>query len=381
MDKVAIVAYSQIPNTKESPEARERMYYNLATDIFTKARISHDDIGTYIFSSNDFMDGRTISECYLVQRIGAHMKDESKVEADGLYAVLYAWMRLLSGQYETALVLSVSLAGSQFRPHLVLNHVLDPVYERPRGLVNFISGAALQARAYMAKNRLTEEHLAQYVVKNLENARANPNALKGNGVPTVKEILGSKPLYAPLRELHAAPFTDGGAAVLLATEDRAKELTDTPVWIEGFGHSSDTYYIGDRDIMKLTGLRDAAKRAYKMAGIKNPAKEVCLAEVLTHYASEEPIIAEALGLFSDGSGARVIASGQSKRGGKLPVNPSGGPLGAHPLNTTGLVRLVETVSQLRGEAGPLQVKEAETALVHAQEGVCAQHNVVGILST
>ena len=377
--KVAVVAHTPTQYVKESPVSRERIAFDLATGILQKLKISRDDVDTFVFSSNDFMDGRTISEVYLVQRVGAHMKDETKVEADGLNAALYAWMRILSGQYNTALIVSISMSGSQFRPLLIQNHILDPAYERPRGLVNFISGSALQARAYMTKYHMSDENLAQYAVKSIENARKNPFTPKRDGVPTVKDVLNSKPLYDPLRELHMGPFVDGGCAVLLASEERAKEFTDKPVWINGFGHSLDTYYIGDRNILRVNSLRDAAKRAYKMAGIKNPSRDISLAEIHTNFASEEPILTEALGLFPDGSGVKTIKSGVSRREGKLPVNPSGGPIGAQPMNATGLVRLVEAVSQLRGEAGPLQVKRAKTAVVHAQEGVCAQHNVVGIL--
>lgn len=378
--RVAVVGCVQTRHVKESPMARERIYYTLVTSLFNTLRISRDDIDTYVFSNNDFMDGRTISEVYLVPRAGAHMKDETKVEADGLNACMYAWMRILSGQYGTALVVSVSLSGSEFRPLLVQNHTLDPVYERPRRLINFISGAALQASAYMAKHKLTEDLLAQYAVKSFENSSLNPYALKTNSIPSAKDVLSSQPLYEPLRELHAAPFVDGGCAVLLASEKRARALTEKPVWIEGFGHCMDSYYLGDRDLLKMRALRNAAKRAYTMAGIKNPSKEVSLAEIHTNFASEEPIFAEALGLFPEGSGSKVIKSGASRKDGRLPINPSGGPLGAHPFNVTGLVRLVEAVSQLQRDAGALQVKKARTALVHSQEGVCAQHNVVGILS-
>ena len=116
-----------------------------------------------------------------------------------------------------------------------------------------------------------------------------------------------------------------------------------------------------------------------MAKLNNPSKNISLAEIHTNFASEEPIFAEALGLFPEGSGPKIINNRTSSRDGRLPVNPSGGPLGAHPFNATGLVRLVEAASQLRGEAGLLQVKKARSALIHAQEGVCAQHNIVGIL--
>jgi len=378
--RVAIAGYKQTKLSKESPVSRERIYYNLAKSIYEELKITPDDIDTFVFSSNDFMDGRTISEVYLVQRVGAYMKDETKVEMEGLNAVSYATMRILSGQYKTALVLSVTMSGSEFKPLLVQNQTLDPVYERARGLINFISASALQAQAYLLKNKMTERHLGMYALKNLKNANKNPNAIQQEKIPSIGEILASKPIYMPIREAYIPPFVDGGGAVLLASEDRARELTDKPVWIDGFGYCQDTYYLGERDLLKLPSLRYAAKSAYKLAGIKKPEKDISFAEILTNFVSEEAIIAEGLGLFPEGSGAKVIENGFSEKDGKLPVNPSGGTIGGNPMNSGGMLRLIEAVSQLRGEAGPLQVKNAKRAVVHSQDGICAQHNVVFVLS-
>jgi len=379
--RVAIVGYKLIKNTKASVWTRERIYYELSRALLEELEITRDKVDTFIFGSNDFADGRTISECYLIQRIGAHMKDESKVEQEALNACVYAWMRIQSGEYDTAMIGMVSLASSQFKPLLVQNHVLDPVYERPRGLINYYSAAAFQARAYMERfKNFTESHIARYAEKGYRNALKNQYSLQVIP-PSLEKIENSEPIYLPIRELEVAPYADGGGVVLLASEEKAKKLTKKPVWIDGFASIEDTYWIGERDLVKLDGLREAGKRAYKMAGIKNPEKEISFAEIQTFFASEEPIIAEALGLFDEGSGAEVIEKGLSEINGKLPVNPSGGSFGGNPMGGTSLLGLINAVKQLRGEADDFQVKNPKRALVHAQDGVCAQQNTVMILST
>ena len=118
-----------------------------------------------------------------------------------------------------------------------------------------------------------------------------------------------------------------------------------------------------------------------MAGITDPKGQVDVAEISSIFACQEPLLAEALGLLEEGKAADVYASGDTAIDGKLPINPSGGPLGAHPICATGLFRLAEAVRQLRGEAEKNQVAKAETAVVHGQDGVCAQQNVVMVLGT
>lgn len=379
-DRVGIVGIFQTDYVRQSPVSRERITFELADGIYRSVGITKDEVDTFVFSSNDFMDGRTISECYLVQRVGAYIKDETKVEAESLNALCYATMRVLSGQYETALVLAVSMSGSEFRPLMVQNHALDPAYERPRGIVNYASAAALQADLYRARvPEFTDLRLARLAEKNYRNAVRNRRAVGWSMPPTADDVLASKPLYLPLREMHAGPYADGGCAVLIASEKRARQLTDRPIWIRGMGWSQDTYWLGERDLVGMPALRGAAAMAYKAAGVKNPSRDLSLAEIQTNFVSEEPVIAEALGLFPAGSAAKVVEEGLSTLEGKLPVNPSGGTLGGHPYNSAGLTRAVEAVRQLRGEAGPLQVQKARAAVVHSQDGVAAQHNAVVVL--
>jgi len=233
----------------------------------------------------------------------------------------------------------------------------------------------------MERYGLTEPQLARIAAKNLRNAGANPLALRRMSEATEQDVLDSRPLYSPIHELHTYPPTDGACVVMLAAEEKAKALTDRPVWVLGVGSCQETYYLGDRDLATSVSLRLAGEKAYAMAGINAPEKEVSFAELHTNFASQEPIFAESLGLFPEGSGGQVIDAGESEINGRLPLNPSGGPLGANPFTACGLVRIAEAAAQLRGEAGPHQVSDPRIGVAHGQIGFCAQHNTVFVLGT
>jgi acetyl-CoA C-acetyltransferase len=116
-----------------------------------------------------------------------------------------------------------------------------------------------------------------------------------------------------------------------------------------------------------------------MAGVKDPLAELDAAEVSEKFAHEELMIYEALGLCNEGQGKSLIERGVTRRDGEMPVNPSGGALGADPVCATGLIRVIEAAKQIRGEAGACQVPDVRRALAHGQFGMCCQKNTVYVL--
>jgi len=375
--KIAIVGYAQTRHEEDPPITREGMVFEAARGALDKAGITREAIDTVINVSSDYQDGRTISNLFLVMAEGAYMKDESKVEMDGAFGVLYAMMRILSGSHDTALVVGVT-QGSVFSPHQISFYTLDPTFDRQIGLLNDIAAAAIQARMYKNKYGVSDEQIAMVSVKNLVNAASNPYAHRKIPDLTVKEVLGSKLYYDPIREFNISPISDGACALVLASEEKAKEITDAPVWIKGVGSCQDSY-LRDRNLLKLESLERAAKKAYEMAGLKDPSTELDVAEVTERFSHEELMIYEALGLCREGKGKILIETGVTERKGQMPVNPSGGALGADPVYATGLVRIVEAAKQIRGEAGKYQIQGVRQALAHGQTGLCAQSNIVFIL--
>jgi acetyl-CoA C-acetyltransferase len=255
--------------------------------------------------------------------------------------------------------------------------MFDPVYERILGL-DSISSSALQARAYMDKYGITEEQCAKVSVKNHGNAKNNPNAQMPMDI-TVDDVMNSRKLAEPIKLYDCSPISDGACAIILANEERANKITDKPVWVKGVGHCAEAYHLGARDLADPIALKAAAEKAYSMAGIKEPFKELDVAEVYDAFSYMELLWMEGLGLCEPGMAGQLIDKGATGMEGELPINPSGGVLSAHPVMVAGLVRLAEAALQLRGDAGDMQIAGAKTALAHGINGLCGQSHCVWIL--
>ncbi len=331
-----------------------------------------------ITASQDFYDGRTISNFAVSDACASFMKPESKVAMDSTMAVFYALARIMSGAFDNALVVS-HCKMSQGDPFLIYNAVFDPVYQRHLGLDSH-SVHAFQARAYMERYRIDPCQCAAVSVKNHANALKNPCAQNAR-LLTVDEVLASPILADPIHSLEAAPVSDGACAVVLAEEHLARGLTAHAMWIKGIASFMDAYYFGERDLAEPVSLRQAARRAYAMANIYDPRQQVDFAELSEYYAYQELLWAEGLGFFPPGQAGRMTEQGVTSMTGALPINPSGGVLAGNPITVAGLVRVVEAYLQLTGSAGAHQVEPARTAVAHGTTGPCGQSHCVMVLST
>ena len=222
---------------------------------------------------------------------------------------------------------------------------------------------ALMARRHMYEFGTTEEQMAMVAVKNHHNACLNPCAQYHTEV-TVDSVLNSSPVALPLKLLDCSPITDGAACVIVAPAEKARKFNDTPILIAGTGQASDSISLHSRP--SLTGLRatsEAAKKAYKMAGVE--PNDIDLAEVHDCFTIAEIMAIEDLDFCKKGEGGKVTQEGETAIGGRISVNTSGGLKGkGHPVGATGIAQAVEIVQQLRGEAGKRQVNDAEVGLAH-----------------
>jgi len=371
MDKIAIVGAAQTRfEARKKDETCYDLVYQVTTAALQDAGYSLDDIDNVVTVSNDFYDGRTISSMAVGEAAGAHDKNISTVEGDGTFGAFYGAMRVLGG-YRSTLVVAHS-KGSEGDPRFISNAMFDPVYHRPLGL-DAVSAAALQANAYLDRYGLSEEQCALVPVKNHGNARHNPNAHQPLDL-SVDDVLRSPRIAGPLKALDCSPVSDGAAAIILANETLAAKARSQPVWVRGVAHCAEAYFLGDRDPRAGAGLAipkalgDAARRAYRMAGIHKPLAEIDVVELYDAFGYMEPLWLEGLGFCEPGHGARLTEQGTTALDGALPVNPSGGVLSAHAVLVAGLVRIVEAVLQLRGQAGARQVDGARTALAHGLNG-------------
>jgi len=376
LEKVAIIGVAQTKYQRYNPASHAELAYEVTSKALEDAGLTIVDIDNTITVCNDFWDGRTISSMTITEATGSHKSPTTNVEGDGTYGALMGLMRLLSGLHEITLVVAQSKI-SEGIPSIITNAMFDPIYERMLGL-DAINSAALQMRSYMAKYGVTEEQCARVSVKNHKNAKANPYAHLPLDI-TVEDVLKSKVLADPIKLLDTSPISDGACAIILAREKTAKRKLKKPIWIKGVGHCADAYHLGDRDLAEVDALTSAAKRAYKMAGIQRPLKQIHVAEVYDAFSYMELMWMEGLGFCDRGKAGAMVDSGLTEVNGALPVNPSGGVLSAHAVQVAGLTRIAEAVLQLRGEAGGRQVDGASTALAHGIEGACGQGHCVFIL--
>jgi acetyl-CoA C-acetyltransferase len=377
MERTAIVGVAQ---TKYERRKKDQIFADMVFDVtrgaLDDAGLTIDDIDSVVTVSNDFYDGRTISGMAVGDASGGQDKNISTVSGDGAFGAFYGLMRVLSGYKATIVV--AHYKGSEGSVPITTNGMFDPIFHRHLG-IDAISSAALQANVYMNRYRVTEEALAAVPVKNHSNARNNPYAQLPLSI-TVDDVMRSRKIADPLKLLDCCPVSDGAAAIIIANEDVAAKARSKPVWIRGVAHCCEDYLLGDRDLADPIALKEAAKRAYAMAGITNPLEELDLAEILEPFGYMEPLWLEGLGICKPGAGADLAVKGTTAMGGKLPVNPSGGALSANPILVAGLARLIEASLQVRGDAGARQVKGAATALAHGFNGPCGQSHCVWIVS-
>jgi acetyl-CoA acetyltransferase len=241
----------------------------------------------------------------------------------------------------------------------------DASWEQSVGLT-FPGVFALIARAHMDKHGTTEEQMAHVAVKNHRHGALNPKAQFRKEI-TVDMVLNSAYVADPLKLLDCCPFTDGGAALVLAAEEVARKRPRA-VWVLGTQAASDTMFMHEkRDLSRVMATERAAGAAYRQAG-KTPA-DVDVVELHDCFTIAEIVATEGLGFFEPGSGGVAAEKGWTSLGGKIPVNPSGGlKAKGHPIGATGAGQIAEIVTQLRGEAGPRQVEGARTGLTHTLGG-------------
>jgi acetyl-CoA C-acetyltransferase len=290
--------------------------------------------------------------------------------ASGTVGIRYAYAFIAAGLADLVMVLGVEKLNQPVSDEAILNMGtgVDREWEACHGLTA-PPCFALAAQRHMAAYGTTEEHLALVGVKNHAHARNNPTAHFRKGT-SLDQVMGSRMIAAPLRLFMCSPITDGAAAVILAADERARDLTDRPVWIVGTGQAVDGFTLSSlpEDYARWPALGRAARSAYAMAGVGPGAIDV--AEVHDCFAIAEIIAYEELGFCGEGEGGSFVATGRSGYGGAVVVNPRGGLMGCgHPLGATGVAQAAEIWAQLRGDAGARQVAGARVGLTHNNSGM------------
>jgi acetyl-CoA acetyltransferase len=344
---IAIVAVSQTPAYDAFHDSEPVMIMQCVNDLLTRTGLERNDLEFTIAGSCDYLSGLPFAFVMNIDGVGAWPPVyESHVEMDGAWALFEAWLRLMLGDIDIALVIgSGKSSPGEARATFALQ--TDPYTAAPLGL-DPVSMAGIQARALIDAGKATEKDFAEVVARSRRNALGNPNA-QIRTAPRVEDLLDAPYDTAPLRKHDVAPNSDGAAAVIVARGDRARELTKNPVWIRDIDHRIESHYPGLRDLTTSVSTKLAAQ---KVGLAKGP---IDVAELSVVHSPEELILREALGLDEDTN-----------------VNPSGGPLTGNPVMATGLVRVIEVAQRIIDG-------EAHRGVAHASSGGALQQNLLAVL--
>jgi acetyl-CoA C-acetyltransferase len=273
-----------------------------------------------------------------------------------------AWISVAAGLHDVVLILGIEkMAGLPTREMLkAMSQGSDMEIEGAMGMT-FPGVFGMIALRHMHDYGTTREQLAMVSVKNHHNATMNPHAHYPKEV-TIERVLNSPLIAYPLRLLDCCPVSDGASAAVIASEDVARRLTDTPLKIVAATQKSGTFMEKFKGSVFDITVR-TVKEAYNMAKLE--PKNIDLAEVHDCFTIAEILHNEDLGFFKKGEGGKAVEEGETEINGKVTINASGGLLAkGHPVGATGVAQICELVWQLRGEAGARQVDGAEIGLAH-----------------
>ncbi|MGH3520691.1 MAG: thiolase domain-containing protein [Haloechinothrix sp.] len=344
---VAVVGFAQSPCVRATQATTNgvEMLVPILAEAFERTGMSKSDIGFWCSGSSDYLAGRAFSFISAVDALGAFPPiNESHVEMDAAWALYEAWVKIRTGEVSTALVYGFgkSSAGQLRR---VLSLQLDPYVMAPLW-PDSISIAALQARLGLESGRWSEKDMAEVAARSLANATSNPHAQR-SGHYDVADLLDEPFVADPLRAHDIAPITDGAAVLILAAEDRAREIVERPAVITGIEHRVDSPVLGARDLTRSPST-EAAGHAADATGIE-------VAELHAPFTHQELILRDALGLDE-----------------AVRISPSGGVLAGNPMFAAGLARIGEAAQRIL-------TGEASKVLAHATNGPLLQQNLVAVM--
>ncbi len=311
-----------------------------------------------------------------VDAVGARNKRFMRINtggSTGISSVAAGYSHVAAGACDVVLVAGADKVGECGDSQTIMNKIWDPTYERslPMGTITMLAMSAIR---YAHKYGMDQEDMARIVVKNRAHAALNPHAHLRKPT-TVEEVMASRMISWPIKLFDACPQSSGGCAMVLASEDYIRRHNLEAVWITGVAHCSESYYLGDRmgkgfvaDHADAHALAESFKSAYRMAGIKDPASQVDVAELYAPFSNTEFHAIEAAGLAKLGESPRMVREGYFQLGGKTPVNPSGGTLCTNAIAVTAMVRVAEAALQVWGRAGARQVQGAKVGIASGNGG-------------
>ena len=359
MRRVAVVGAGMTKFVHQAQETGQELAWMASKMALDSCELTLDDIDCVALgSAPDAFDGVHQKGEYLFSGAGAWRKPVFRCflgGATGVFTPIQGWYHIASGLFDTCLVVTEEkMSSCQPHPQAAFPWCWDRFTETPLQ-VNLVWTFAMEMARYMHMHGITERDIALSAVKNKRNALDHPCAQIAANI-TVDDVMNSEIMAWPVKRLDVGATSDGAAALVLASENVAKRITDKPVWIEGVGWCEDSMHMPNRDLYYPKYVEYSARMAYEMAGIKEPRKEINIVEPYDPFDYKELHHLEGLLLCGKGEAPKLLADGVLNRDGDLPSCPSGGLLGVgNPIAAAGGMKVCELFWQLRGEAGKRQV--------------------------
>jgi len=373
MRKVAIVGVGHSKFGDRRDVNLPELAFEAAKPAFEDANLATKDIDFLSVGTAGGWYEETLPAVVISEYLGLSGKGLMRCEAacaSGSAAIATAHDTIASGQNDVAMAVGIEKMTEIDTPTAVelIGRAGYYTWEFHNFGVTFPGYYALHATAHMKRYGTKEEQLAKVAVKNHKYGSMNPNAHLQR-IIKIEDVLSSRMVAWPLKLYDCCPMSDGAAAVILASEEKAKSITDSPIWIEAIGVSSDTANVSKRS--GYTGLQatvTASQKAFKKANVE--PDEFDIADVHDCFTIAELLAYEDLGFCKKGEAGRMIDEGQTEIGGKIPVNVDGGlKAKGHPIGATGTSMVVGLTRQLRKEGGNMQAP--------IKNGLALAHNVGG----
>jgi acetyl-CoA C-acetyltransferase len=384
MKKVAVVGVGQTKFSGPQDKTQVELFAEAATEAIAGSNIKPKDIKALFLGNalGDFEEGQGMLASYAAENIGCMYIPANRYEgacASASMAVRDAFMWVASGYYDIVLAGGIERAATMGTGMATRTFAMfsDSRYEYPSGITFpgvFAMLTYLYSKTYKVPLEKLREQMAKVSIQSYRHGAINPKAqfFGKNADMTVEKVLGSFMVCTPLTLHDCCPFSDGASAVVLASEEVAKKLTDKPVYITGTGQGSCGPLINQKDFLPRIRSREiSSQQAYKMAGRK--PEDIDLCELHDCFSVASLIAAESLGFFDYGKAGEAWEKGEADIGGKVAINPSGGlKAKGHPIGATGAGQVYEVARQLRGEVEPdNQVPDAKIGMTDTLGGDCA----------
>lgn len=372
MSRVGVIGVGHGRFGRRSDATVQELAFEAYRDAMKDAGIAREDIGASVIAAvPEYHKQRSVAGV-VQEYLNLNPMPTWLTEvacASGSAAIRTAWMAIQSGLHDIVLVIGCQKMTELSTPEILalMGRVGEVQWESVFG-TTFPAYYAMFAHAHMHQFGTKRENLLQVAVKNHYYGARNPNALFRKEI-TLEKAAASEPVASPFCVYDCCANADGAVALILANEERAKAIRNDVVWLDGVGCATASMSVLRRpDLVGLPSAKEAARQAYKQAGIT--ADQVKVAEVHDCFTIAEIMAYEDLGFCPKGEGGAFIADKQSYVGGSTPVNIDGGLKSkGHPIGATGVSMAYEIVRQLRGQCGERQVPKADVGLTHNVGGI------------